>query len=86
MEDEAKDLANAYIAAGILGKANLGDAMHVAVATVARADLIISWNFKHLVNYERINEYNGINSLNGYPSIAIYSPLEMTNADEDKNI
>jgi len=86
IEDEARELANAYLAAGILGKTSRGDAMHVAVATVARADLILSWNFKHLVNYERINEFNGVNSLNGYPQIAIHSPLEMTHGDENESL
>ena len=86
IEDEARELADAYIAAGILGKASRSDAMHVAVATVARADLILSWNFKHTVNYERINEFNGVNSLNDYPCIAIHSPLEMRHGDKDQDI
>ncbi len=86
LEDEAVELAAAYIAAGILGKASHDDAAHVAVATVARADLILSWNFRHIVNYERINAFNGLNSLNGYPQIAIHSPLEMRHDDEDQNV
>jgi predicted nucleic acid-binding protein len=86
VEDEARKLADAYIAAGILGKASQGDAAHVAVATVARADLILSWNFRHIVNYERINAFNGLNSRNGYPRIAIHSPLEMRHDDEDQDV
>lgn len=86
VEDEARDLAEAYIAAGILEEASRADALHVAVATVARADLILSWNFKHIVNYERINEYNGVNSMHGYPQIAIHSPLEMRHGDEDQGL
>lgn len=86
VEDEARQLADAYVAAGILGKASSSDALHVAVATVARADLILSWNFKHIVNFERINAFNGVNALNGYPSIAIHSPLEMRHDDENQDI
>jgi len=86
VEDEARLLADAYVAAGILDKASSGDAMHVAVATVARADLILSWNFKHIVNFERINAFNGVNALNGYPLIAIHSPLEMRHDDENQGI
>lgn len=86
VEDEAKELADSYVAAGILGEASRGDAMHVAIATVARADLILSWNFRHIVNYERINAFNGVNSLNGYPRIAIHSPLEMSHGDENETL
>lgn len=86
VEDEAKALAHAYTAAGIMGNASIAYAMHVAVATVARADLLLSWNFRHIVNYQRINEFNGVNSLNGYPRVAIHSPLEMTYGDENEDL
>ena len=51
--------------------------MHVAVATVARADLILSWNFRHLVNYDRILKFNSINMAEGYQHIEIRSPMEV---------
>lgn len=86
VEDEAKTLAEAYIAAGILGNANRADAMHVAVATVARADIILSWNFRHIVNYERIQQFNGVNAINGYSRMEIHSPLEMAYGDQNKNL
>jgi len=70
-------LAQAYIDAGILSSSRMADAIHVAAATVARADLILSWNFRHIVNYDRIRKFNGVNALNGYPPIEIYSPLEV---------
>ena len=63
-----------------------GDKSHVAAATVARADLILSWNFKHIVNYDRIHKYNGVNALNGYKAIEIHSPLELVYGDEDEDI
>ena len=83
VEEEARALVRAYIAAGALGEAREADAMHVAVATVARADLLLSWNFRHIVNYDRIRKFNGVNALNGYPSIVIHSPLEVVYGDED---
>ena len=49
----------------------------MAAATVARADLILSWNFKHLVRYDKVRKFNGVNALNGYPAIDIRSPLEV---------
>jgi predicted nucleic acid-binding protein len=85
-EDEAERLADAYIAAGVLEGTSRADATHVAIATVARADLILSWNFRHIVNYQRIGEFNRVNALNGYPRIEIHSPLEVAYADEDEGI
>ena len=74
---EVSKLAQAYIDAGVLSDSSRSDAVHVAAATVARADVILSWNFKHIVNYDRIRKFNGVNALNGYPQIEIHSPLEM---------
>ncbi len=82
-DDEVAALAEAYIAAGALGRASELDARHVAAATVARADVLLSWNFKHIVNYDRIRKFNGVNVLNGYSTIDIRSPLEMEHEDED---
>ena len=53
------------------------DALHVASATIAGADLILSWNFKHIVSYDRIQLFNGVNILQGYRALDIRSPLEM---------
>ena len=74
---EVEALADAYIRAGALGHASRQDAVHVAAATVYRADLIVSWNFKHIVNYSRIKKFNGANAIEGYGTIDIRSPLEV---------
>ena len=78
----AKALANAYLQAGILTKKSHVDALHVATATIARADVIVSWNFKHIVNFDRIRKFNGINLVEGYGAIDIRSPREVINAKE----
>lgn len=79
---EIESLADAYVAASVLGKASRSDAIHVAAATVAEVDLIVSWNFKHIVNYDRIQKYNAINILKGYGSIEIRSPAEVAYGSE----
>lgn len=71
------ELRNEYIKAGILGEASLNDATHVAEATIGRVDVIVSWNFKHIVHFEKIRKFNGINLIMGYHEIAIYSPKEV---------
>ena len=74
---EALKLQEAYTDAGILSEKHSTDALHVALATVSRVSLIVSWNFKHIVNFQKIPMYNAINTLHGYREIAIYSPLEV---------
>ncbi len=77
VDAEVEALADAYVAAGVLGEASRSDAIHVSAATIARADLIVSWNFRHIVNFDRIRKYNAINVLKGYGPIDIRSPAEV---------
>lgn len=77
INEDVNNLARAYIEAGILGITHSADATHVAAATVYRADMIVSWNFKHIVNFNRIHKFNAVNILQGYNSLEIHSPLEM---------
>ena len=76
--DEAENLAEAYMNAKVVPAASRVDALHVALASVARADLIVSWNFKHLVQLRRIRAFHAVNLLHCYPLIEIRSPLEVT--------
>ena len=70
-------MQNAYIKEGIVTEKFQPDALHVALATVSDASLIVSWNFKHIVNFQKIPFYNAVNTLKGYEQIAIFSPLEV---------
>lgn len=74
---EALELQEAYLAAGILAPTSADDALHVAIATVARADLIVSWNFRHIVHFDRIRRFNAINLFHGYPAVDIRSAKEV---------
>lgn len=77
LTNETMKLCNAYITASILTSRWLDDATHVAAATVAKADAIVSWNFKHIVRHDKIKAYNQINLLHGYGIITIISPREV---------
>lgn len=81
MSGEVVTLRDRYIEAGILTRARLNDAAHVALATVAEADLIVSWNFRHLVHFAKIRQYSGVNLTLGYKSIEIRSPKEVIHED-----
>ena len=74
---EARELADAYITAGAIGGANRADALHIAIATLAGADVLVSWNSRHMVNWRRIKAYNEVNRQNGYPAIDIRTPEEV---------
>jgi predicted nucleic acid-binding protein len=79
---DAVRLQQAYVTAGIVGPASLSDALHVALATVHGCRLIVSWNFKHIVHFDKIPLYNGISQANGYGSIGIHSPAEVVELEE----
>jgi predicted nucleic acid-binding protein len=73
---EVVDLSNEYIKENVVGKTSYADCLHIALATIYRADFLVSWNFKHIVNIERIRGYNSINIKNGYKQLEIRSPRE----------
>lgn len=76
LDEESRELAETYLKEKILSMASLDDAYHIAIATVNRLDVLISWNFKHIVNYDKIKLFNSINLRLGYPVIEIRSPKE----------
>jgi len=75
--DESLILADKYIAEKVVGQTSREDCIHIALATINRADVLVSWNFKHIVNLTRIRGYNSVNLKTGYPSIEIRSPKEL---------
>ena len=80
---EMAELRDAYLDANVAGRRWSDDAAHVAAATVARADLLVSWNFKHLVKWDKIRAFNAVNLRLGYPLITILSPREVVADEED---
>jgi len=83
IDDEVEVLAQTYIIERALGKASENDAYHIALASVNRLDCLISWNFKHIVNFDKIKMFNSINLRLGYPLIDIRSPLEFLKNDKN---
>jgi predicted nucleic acid-binding protein len=81
--DEAMRLAELYIKQGALSYKNYNDALHIALATIFNADVLASWNYKHIVNLERIRLYNSINLRHGYRIIEIRTPREILKLKDD---
>ncbi len=72
-----RDLQVAYLAAGVVGSRYADDALHVAAATVVRAQTLVSWNFRHLVDPRRARRYNGVNIGRGYGLVTIVTPVDL---------
>jgi hypothetical protein len=77
LSEEAQELAQKYILEKVVGKSSLTDAQHIATASTNRSDVLISWNFKHIVNLDKIRGYNSVNLRLNYPVIEIRSPKEL---------
>ncbi len=83
--EEAVRLQQAYLDANIVGSTWEADAVHVAIATIWHRRLIVSWNFKHIVNFQKIPLYTGVNLASGYGVIGIHTPQEVI-AHEDEDV
>lgn len=83
---EATGLTDLYQERGILTPKFYNDALHIGLATIAEVDVLVSWNFKHIVHFDRIRLFNAVNIEQGYKPLQIYSPREVTNYGEEKEI
>ena len=77
LTEEAVQLADTYLAEKVVGKTSRVDCFHIALATIHQVDILVSWNFKHIVNVQRMRGYNAVNMKLGYPTIDIRSPKEI---------
>jgi predicted nucleic acid-binding protein len=80
---DAIQLADAYITEKVVGKTSLEDCRHIALATINRVDVLASWNFKYIVNLDRIKGYNSVNLRLGFPMIEIRSPKDLIKYGND---
>lgn len=83
VDDKVLDLMLAYKRHKILTEKFENDMMHIALATVNEVDVLVSWNFKHIVHFDKISQFNMVNEKMGYKLVAIYSPREVTNYGEE---
>lgn len=79
ISEESISLANRYIEENVVGLASLEDCRHIALASINKVDVLASWNFKHIVNLQRIKGYNSVNLKYGYSLIEIRSPNDLLN-------
>ena len=79
---DVESLDKQYINRQIVGVKSLADCRHIATATVNEIEILTSWNFKHIVNLNKIHLYNGVNLQNGYRTIEIRTPREIVSYEE----
>ena len=83
LNEESVNLAGKYIAEKVVGKTSIEDCRHIALATINKVDVLASWNFKHIVNLDRIKGYNSVNLKLDYQMIEIRSPKDLRNYEND---
>jgi predicted nucleic acid-binding protein len=79
---EAMRLAETYVKEKVVGETSMDDCLHIATATLNKVDLLVSWNFKHIVNVYRIRGYNSINLKMGHQNLNIHSPKEIVGYEQ----
>ncbi len=82
LTEEAENLAMSYLESGVVSSKHLADAQHIAIASVERVDIVVSWNFKQIVNLDHIHAFNSVNLKEGYPILEIRSPMEVIHGEE----
>lgn len=83
ISSEAIELVDTYIENKILAPRFRNDMLHIALSTIADVDILVSWNFKHIVRFDKIRQFNAVNLKQGYHRLEIYSPREVTSYEKD---
>jgi len=84
MTDESLALTRQYVAEKVVGLTSFDDCVHIALATIHKADILVSWNFKHIVNVYRIRGYNSVNLRRGYTTLEIRSPKDIIDYEDEE--
>lgn len=77
ISEDASALADEYLKESVVGKTSRADCIHIALATLSNADILVSWNFKHIVNIVRIRGFNSVNLKLGHKILEIRTPREI---------
>lgn len=79
--EEVTQLAEAYQERGVLTPKYYDDGLHIALASVNEVDVLVSWNFKHIVHFDKIRLFSAVNLEQGYKPLQIFSPREVARAE-----
>lgn len=76
-------MAEKYLSEKVVGQTSRADCYHITIATILKAHILVSWNFKHIVNIMRIRGYNAVNLVNDYQTLEIRNPREVFDYEND---
>jgi predicted nucleic acid-binding protein len=82
VDDDIAKLAEKIVTKGVLKQKNIDDCQHIAAAILSDCDIIVSWNFKHIVNVKTIRGIKVITTVEGYKDLLIYQPTALLNEEE----
>ncbi|MBF0572053.1 MAG: PIN domain protein [Candidatus Omnitrophica bacterium] len=77
IDEDCEKLVKAYQRHKILNNQFIDDMTHIAIATVNEIDILVSWNFRHILRYNMVSQFNSVNIDEGYKPLAIHSPREV---------
>jgi hypothetical protein len=83
-DNESRKLADLYVLEGAVSKKFYEDALHIAISTISQVNVLASWNFRHIVNLDRIRLYNAVNLKHGYTMLEIRNPREILKFSDDE--
>ena len=81
--DEAREIAEMVKILGILTEKSNDDCLHIGNAVANECDVLVSWNFKHLVNINTIRRVRAISDLKGYKTLNIVQPAMLIQGGEE---
>ena len=82
VDDDIAKLAEKIVTKGVLKQKNIDDCQHIAAAILSDCDIIVSWNFKHIVNVKTIRGIKVITTVEGYKDLLIYQPTALLNEED----
>lgn len=83
-DHESRNLADLYVKEGAVSRKFYEDALHIAISTTNQVNVLASWNFKHIVNLDKIRLYNAVNLKNGFSILEIRTPREILKSEDDE--
>ena len=83
VDENALSLTQHYMTHSILSQRFMNDMLHIVLATIAEVDVLVSWNFRHIVRFDKIRLFNAVNLEQGYKLLNIYSPREVISYDQE---
>ena len=85
LDEEALNLSDAIVAAGVIPEKAHTDAGHIALAARHGMDFLLTWNCRHIANAEILDRVDVVVTAHGYKLPIICTPDELFGIDDDES-